>query len=547
MRSLALLAVFCCAGPVAAQAGKAKPAPRPNILVICADDWSWPHAGVYGDKVVKAPNFDRLARQGMLFHRAYTIASTCTPSRAGMLTGQAIHRLQEGGNLHGTLPQRYPVYPDLLERAGYFVGLFGKGWGPGNFEEGGRTRNPAGPRFKSFAAFLKARPADRPFVFWFGSTKPHRPYTLGAGVKAGLKPEDVKVPPFWPDTPKFRSDILDYYSEVQGFDAQVGEVLRLLDEAGLAENTLVFVISDNGMPFPRCKANVYEYSTHMPLAVRWPGRVKAGSESRAFISFTDLAPTILQAAGLKVPADMTGRSFLDVLTTGKDPADRDRVFVERERHANVRKGDLSYPVRAVRTADFLYVRNLRPDRWPAGDPELYFAVGPFGDVDDGPTKREVMALQNGDKAQRRLFELSLGKRPAEELYDLKKDPWEMNNVADKPEYAKAKAKMRAALDKWMADTGDPRATEGGGDDRWDRFKYFGAPSKKEKRQAPLRPAPRPAVGEVGEIGSIPPRCWPTEAGPMLTVQAANASARSAYFLRRGLCGPAGLAAVSWSR
>src|SRR5262249_19881594 len=150
------------------------------------------------------------------------------------------------------------------------------------------------------------------------------------------------------------------------------------------------------------------------------------------------------------------------------------VFVERERHANVRKGDLSYPARAVRTADYLYVRNLRPDRWPAGDPELHFAVGPFGDIDGGPTKDEVLKLQGGEEGDS-LFALCCGKRPAEELYDLKKDPHEINNVADRPEYAKVKAQLRTELDRWMASTGDPRAAKDGGDDRWDKFHYYGAP------------------------------------------------------------------------
>jgi arylsulfatase A-like enzyme len=479
MRSLALAAMLLSAAPAAAQTGKADK--RPNILVIVADDWSWPHAGAYGDRVARTPNFDRFARQGILFHRAYCAAPSCTPSRAAILTGQAPHRLQEGANLWGILPQRYAVYPDLLEAVGYVIGMVGKGWGPGSLEGSGRTRNPAGPPTKGFAQFLKALPPDRPFCFWFGSTKPHRPYKAGSGVQAGYNPKDVKVPPIWPDTPEVRSDILDYYLEVERFDEQVGEVLKLLADSGRAENTLVIIISDNGWPFPRCKANLYEHGTHEPIAARWPARFPGRVESNAFVSLSDIAPTVLEAAGVKVPADMTGRSFLNMLKAeaGRFP-DRDRVFVERERHANVRKGDLSYPSRGVRTREFAYIRNFRPDRWPAGDPELYFAVGPFGDIDDGPTKREVMKLRDGTPAQKRLFELSCGKRPAEELYDLKKDPWETNNVAENRDYAKVKTDLRAVLDKWMADTADPRAGKGGGDDRWDRFRYFGGPFQPKK-------------------------------------------------------------------
>lgn len=480
MRSLTLLALLVSATPVAAQVKK--PDARPNVLVIVADDWGWPHAGVYGDKVVKTPNFDRVAKHGMLFHRAHCVSPSCTPSRAALLTGQWVHRLQEGGNLWGILPNRYAVYPDILERAGYVVGLFGKGWGPGTLEGSGRDRNPAGPPIKGgFAAFLKALPAGRPFCFFYGSTDPHRPYEVGAGAKAGLKAANVQVPPVWPDNPTVRSDILDYYVRVQRFDDQVGEVLRLLEQAGLAENTIIIVMSDNGMPFPRAKANLYDIGTHMPLAIRWPARIKGGQESQAFVSWTDLAPTILEAAGIKPPADMNGKSLFTLLTTGKEPYARDKIFVERERHANVRKGDLSYPVRAIRTKDFLYIRNLRPDRWPAGDPQTYFAVGTYGDIDPGPTKDEVLKLRDSPKEDHKFFDLCCAKRPDEELYDLKKDPHEINNLANEPEYEKIKTKLRAELDQWMKTTADPRATPDGGDDRWDQFKYSGGAAKTKKK------------------------------------------------------------------
>jgi arylsulfatase A-like enzyme len=168
------------AAAVQAQTALAK---RPNIVLVIADDWSFPHAGAYGDRTVSTPNFDRVAREGALFTHAFTAAPSCTPSRAALLTGQAPHRLEEGGNLHGFLPKSYPVYPDLLEESGYVVGFTGKGWGPGRFEPGGRSRNPAGPVFKSFDEFLQQRTADRPFCYLFGSTDPHRPYDPGSGAQ----------------------------------------------------------------------------------------------------------------------------------------------------------------------------------------------------------------------------------------------------------------------------------------------------------------------------------------------------------------------------
>jgi arylsulfatase A-like enzyme len=486
MKTAALAALVCCSGMGAPVEQAKGPPKKPNVLVIVADDWSWPHASCLGDKVVKTPNFDKFIKQGMLLKRVYCAAPSCTPSRASILTGQGIGRLQEGANLWGVLPQKYRTYPDILEGQGYVIGLIGKGWGPGSLEGTGRGHNPAGPtKHKTFAQFLKALPPDRPFCFWYGSRDPHRPYDLGSGVKAGLKPDDVTVPPYWPDTPAVRSDICDYYDYVQRFDRQLGELLQALEDAGLAENTIVIVTSDNGWPFPRCKANLYEMGTHMPLAVRWPGHLKAGTTSDAFLSQTDLAPTILEAAGVKVPAEMTGKSFLKILTGADTGADRDKVFFGRERHAQVRKGDLSYPSRAVRTEKYLYIKNYRPDRWPAGDPQLVFAVGPFGDIDDGPCKQEIIKMASG-----KYFDWCCAKRPAEELYDLAKDPHELKNVADDPAYKEVKAKLAGELERWMKDNDDPRLAPGGGDDRFDTFKYYGAPAKDEKKKA--GPGPRAA-------------------------------------------------------
>lgn len=440
---------------------------RPNILFAIADDWSWPHAGAYGGQGVKTPAFDRLAREGVLFARAYTAAASCTPSRGAILTGQWPHRLEAGGNLWSHLDQKFRCYPDLLAAAGYRIGCCRKGWGPGSIEGTGRAHNPAGPPFRSFHEFLKGQPKGQPFAFWFGSHEPHRPYAAGSGAQAGIDPAALAVPPFLPDTPEVRSDLADYCLEVQMFDSQVADMLQALDAAGLADNTLVVMTSDNGMPFPRAKANCYEFSTHMPLAIRWPARLQGGRKLEEFVSLTDLAPTFLEAAGLQPLPEMTGRSLLPLLTGAAPPPDappRDHVFVERERHAACRAGNLSYPVRAVRTADFLYIRNLEPDRWPAGDPPGY------GDIDGGPSKAWLIAHQD-DPMAARLFALACAKRPAEELYDLKKDAAELDNVADSPAYAEAKGRLRDRLDAWMADTADPRAKGGRAD--FDVYPYVG--------------------------------------------------------------------------
>jgi len=441
---------------------------RPSILFCIADDWGFGHAGAYGDGVVKTPAFDKVAAEGVLFTHSFCASPSCTPSRAAILTGQAIHRLEDTGNLWSIFPSRLEVYPEILESQGYVIGLQGKGWGPGNVKGTTRTRNPAGPA-RAFDQFLRELPAGTSFCFWFGSKDPHRPYAPGSGAESGMKPEDVRVPAFLPDTPEIRRDILDYYFEVQRFDQDVARHLKWLEESGRARNTIVVITSDNGMPFPRAKANVYDSGARMPLAIRWPARVKRGRTSDAFVSHCDLALTFLEAAGLRVPESMTGRSLLPLLERG-DESGRDRAFIGRERHANVRKGDLSYPVRAIRTREWLLIRNLQPYRWPAGDPEKHVVEESFGDCDRSPSKTQMLARRDQDLAH--FVRLAFEKRPAVELYDLAKDPDQVRNVAERN--PGVVAKLEAELLAWSVRTADPRAASGkltGDDNRWDKYPY----------------------------------------------------------------------------
>jgi len=446
----------------ARQAGAeaAAPAKRPNILFAIADDWSFPHAGVYGDKVVRTPAFDRIAREGVLFTNAYCAAPSCTPSRATVLTGQMFYRLGAGANLYGPLAPELAVYPDLLEAAGYHVGFTGKGWGPGDYKKAGRTRNPAGPSAPNFQAFLASVPEGKPFCFWFGSTNPHRPYAAGSGVGGGKRLEDVSVPPYLPDAPEVRSDILDYYVEVEQFDSQIAGLVSALEKAGCLDDTLIVVTSDNGWPFPRAKTNLYDAGTRMPLAVRWPAGARPGRTVTDFIGFHDFAPTFLAAAGVAIPPEMTGRSFLPALAPGADgradPA-RDRIVTGRERHATYHlggeEGKLGYPMRALRTDRHLYIRNFAPERFPAGPPPNYY------DMDGGPTKSYVVDRRD-DPAVRPFYDLAFAKRPPEELYDLAKDPHQLTNVADRPEYADARKQMAEALTAYLTETRDPRIVGG---------------------------------------------------------------------------------------
>jgi N-sulfoglucosamine sulfohydrolase len=479
-----------CAAWAASRSAGAQSAGRtrsPHILFCIADDWSWPHASIAGDKVVKTPTFDRLAREGVLFSNAFVTAPSCTPSRGSIVTGQWPWRLEEGGNLWSTLPARFEVYPDLLEQAGYHVGVTRKGWGPGQDQAGGRTRNPAGPSYKDFNAFLAARPEGAPFCFWFGSQDPHRPYTWESGVKSGMKLEDVQVPPYLPDCETVRKDICDYYWEVQRFDREVGEILDTLAAKGELDNTLVVMTGDNGLPFPRAKSNLYDSGTSVPLAMRWPSHIQGGRTVADFVSLQDLAPTFLEVANLTPPAAMTGRSLLNLLTSARsgrlDPA-RDHVLTGKERHAWVRRGGLGYPCRAIRTTDYLYIRNFEPERWPAGDPEdggaPYYPNRSYGDIDDGPTKTYLIEHRD-EPGVKPLFDRAVAKRPAEELYDLHKDPYELDNVAADPTYAKAREELAARLMAELKATGDPRALGTG--DVFDAYPYYGgqqAPRQKAK-------------------------------------------------------------------
>jgi N-sulfoglucosamine sulfohydrolase len=423
---------------------------QPNIVFCIADDWG-KHAGVYGDKVVRTPTFDRLAREGVLFDNAFCGAASCTPSRATILTGRYPHQNEESGNLWSTLQTKLPNYTTILTQNGYQVGLQGKGWGPGDFKVGGYSNNPAGKNYKNFEDFLTQRTAGQPFCFWFGSSDPHRPYQKGTGKAAGLSAEAVKVPPYWPDNQEVREDILDYYFEVERFDREVGLIVKKLEEMGELDNTLIVMTSDNGMPFPRAKATVYDAGTNLPLMMYWKNQIKP-QRTASFVSFIDLAPTFLEIAGVKVPDTMTGKSVWPLLNN-QTKNHRNEVFVERERHANVRHGNLSFPVRAIRTKDYLYIQNLAPDRWPAGDPQLWHSVGAYGDVDDGHTKQEILKDSIQYKA---FYEWCFGKRLSEELYDLKNDPSQIKNVAQSTKYSKIKNELSLKLSTWRTQTQDPR-------------------------------------------------------------------------------------------
>ncbi len=445
---------------------------RPNILFCIADDWGYPHAGVYGEQVVHTPSFNRLATEGVLFTHAFVSSPSCTPSRGAILSGQDFWRLREGGSLWSTIAADVPLYPELLAASGYHVGSNRKGWGPGRFQAGGREQQPAGKPFKDFAAFLEARPEGAPFCFWQGSSDPHRGYELGSGAARGMKLAEIGLPQAFPDAPEIRSDVADYLFEVERFDRLVGACLEELEQRGELDDTIVVVTGDHGMPFPRGKGNLYDLGTRVPLALRWGDRGPPFPVG-AFVSLTDLAPSFLEAAGVAVPEAMTGRSLWPLIEDGEIDESQTRIVFGRERHtpAQAAPSWAGYPSRAIRTHEFLLIRNFAPERWPAGVPEGALRKIPYSDCDNGPTKSWILAHREEPEFQL-YYERAFAPRPEFELYDLEQDPEQWQNVAGDPDYAAVLEELKRELATELLRREDPRLL-GGAAALFESELYFG--------------------------------------------------------------------------
>ena len=453
---------------------------RPNILLILGDNWRYPTAGILGDPMAKTPAFDGIAREGVLFTHTFNPVPSCSPTRSCLLTGRKAHELGERASLWSGFPKDTPVVTQLLRDAGYEIGYAGKPWSPGNHEISGWTENPAGPKFAGFADFYAKHEASKPFFFWLGNTDTATkagkvPYLEEARAK--LDATKLTVPPELPDCKEVRDDLMNYYGGVMKLDEAAAAAIAVLEKAGKLDNTVIIYTSDNGWQMPRGLANCYDSGSRVPLAIRWGKNLAAGSFAEEFVNVADLGPTFLELAGLTPPPEMSMHSIKNLMLGKADAFQRDAVFMERERHANVRHNNMSYPIRAVRTREFLYLRNLRPDRWPAGDPDVLFLHGrPYGDVDTTLVKDFLLTHQN-EAAYAKYIALIFGKRPAEELYDLRADPHQLTNVADKPEYADALKQQRLRVDAWMKETNDPRLDPSY--DGWDKFPYYGKAPRRD--------------------------------------------------------------------
>jgi N-sulfoglucosamine sulfohydrolase len=486
------------------------PKKRPNILFAISDDQSYVHTSFSGSKFIKTPTFDQIAKEGVCFTKCIAGSPGCAPSRSSIVTGRYPWQNEQSGQHASSWMKTYVPFVDLLDRNGYYTGFTGKGvdpfqyardkkdslWREGNaagkcfntirYKAGdiSDTRPSKGISnvnyFENFKEFLGKRKDGQPFFFWYGATEPHRAFEKDSWKRNGKKPEDVEVPAFLPDNGIVRGDLLDYAVEIEWFDLHLQRMLEYLKEKGELENTIVIVTSDNGMAFPRAKSNGYEYGIHVPFAVRYPAMFPKGRVVDDPISFVDLAPTILELTGTssKGMKPITGKSIVNILKEKKQgtvDTSNKYVYSGRERHSSSRYRNWGYPQRIIRSDEFLLVWNMKPERWPAGDPQLinpgnknellpkyginkngnYHSEWSFTDIDESPTKAFIIT-NHDDTTIHPFFEWATMKRPEFELYQIPNDPACLHNLAGTAGYEEIESKLKKALKEELVRTKDPR-------------------------------------------------------------------------------------------
>lgn len=428
---------------------------RPNFVLIIGDDISAQDFGAFGHPGVRTPNIDRLAREGLRFTRAYVTTSSCSASRSSLITSRYPHNLEEAAELHGPLPEGPVLFPTVLRAAGYHTAHAGKAHfgtnahggvhtpvGPARaaFEIGGDGEPIAGKGGPSGAEKwverLRLRPMDRPFFMWFGSHDAHRIWD-GESFTGLHRAEDVVVPPYLADTIETRMDLAHYYDEITRLDIFVGDVLRELERQKVLENTVVVFLSDNGRPFPRSKTHLYDDGVRTPLIVRLPQNMRRVGEVNGLVSAIDLAPTLLELAGVKAPATFQGVSMVPLLRDSAATV-RDYVFAEQNWH--------NFPahVRMVRSGDWVYLRNAWPERQTPGASDTFY----------NPSAEALKRLHAANRltaAQANVFQLP---RPAEELYHVASDPHQVHNRINEAALNEQLSQLRAVMDRWQRETGD---------------------------------------------------------------------------------------------
>ena len=458
---LMLLGLAIAVSNVAPSHG-AEPSSKPNILFLLSDDHSYPFVGTYGETNVKTPVLDQLAAEGIKFHRFFTAAPQCVPSRAALMTGRSPVAARMT-RFSAPLPRDEITLPELLrEKAGYFTGVCGR-----SFHLDGSVKNgqaiadvfqkhnmktfadrvdslnscPDNQVAGQLAAFLDRKPAGKPFFMWANFSDPHHVWNAPAEYRPA--PSSLKLPAHWPDLPGVREQVADYCAEVNRVDETIGKVLDVLKQRDLMDNTLIVFCGDNGAALPHGKGSLYDPGSNVPCIVRWPGAVKAGGDSHALLSGEDLAPTLLAAAGVEAGEKMSGVSFLPLLK-GEPHTARKYVFVERGPHGSapvtVNMSNSGYDLaRAVRSDRYKLIYNCTP----------WIPYSPVDSAGGAAWKQIVDAAAEGQLSPGLNATYFKTPRPVYEMYDLESDPSELNNISGLPEYTEVERELRTALAEKM--------------------------------------------------------------------------------------------------
>ncbi len=481
---------------------------RPNILFAISDDQSFGHTSFEGSQFINTPAFDKIAREGVYFANCYAGSPGCAPSRSSIVTGRHHWQNEQSGQHASSWLKKYVSFIDLLEANNYKTGRTGKGVSPFYYakeekdslfrktDAGGISHSNIAYKsgdekpwtskikplnyFENFKFFMENTPKDEPFFFWYGGHEPHRAFEDGSWKRMGKKLEDAEVPGFLPDNDVIRGDLLDYAVEIEWFDLHLQKMLEYLGEIGELDNTIVIVTSDNGMSFPSAKANAFEYGVHVPMAIRFPKAFPGGRIVKDPIGFIDLAPTILELTKTSSEGmlPLSGNSILSILESKKQEFvddSRKYVFAGRERHSSSRYLNWGYPQRVIRGEDYIYIWNMKPDRWPTGAPQrfrpedstkLYNMHGldekgkfishaAYTDIDDAPSKSFIIENHEIDSI-RPYFDLIHDKRPEIELYNVIDDPFCLNNLSGNPLLEEIEKELKEELKNELTKSNDPR-------------------------------------------------------------------------------------------